>query len=214
MVIQVTIRMVWFLTALQQNNKEEGGERSGKEGGGQIIRWLYIYKVHLLSCWLNTRLDVRSISSWQSWSLLSWKNWILLHFRTPPPPYLFAAFSPCDGSSTWYQPWSDILHNVTTSTTSSATATTTTTIATATTTSTTTTTAWSNILLNNLPHLDNSQADYHPPPQVCPHPPPPLAWFSCDTGTAEHDCESSHFKVCFNWTAERGADSFNGFDQR
>ena len=37
--------LVW--TALQQNKKEEGGERSGKEGGGQIIRWLYIYKVHL-----------------------------------------------------------------------------------------------------------------------------------------------------------------------
>ena len=29
--------------------KEEGGERSGKEGGGQIVRWLYIYKVHLQS---------------------------------------------------------------------------------------------------------------------------------------------------------------------
>ena len=95
------------------------------------------------------------------------------HFRAPP--YLFAAFSLCDGSSTWYQPWSDILYNVTTTTKSYATATTTTTIATATTTSSTTTTAWSNILLNNLPHLDNSQADYHPPPQVCPLHPPPLA---------------------------------------
>ena len=63
---------------------------------------------------------------------------------------------------------------MTTTTTSSATATTTTDVATATTPSTTTTTAWSNILLNNLPHLDNSQADYHPPPQVCPlHPSPP-----------------------------------------
>ena len=64
---------------------------------------------------------------------------------------------------------------MTTTTTSSATATTTTTTsyATATTTSTTSTTAQSNILLNNLPHLDNSQADYHPPPQVCPlHPRP------------------------------------------
>ena len=94
------------------------------------------------------------------------------HFRTPP--YLFAAFSLCDGSSTWYQPWSDILYNVTTTTTSSATATTTSIIASATSTSTTTTTALSNILLNNLLHLDNSQADYHPPPQVCPlHPPLP-----------------------------------------